>query len=121
MRKFDLEKRLVRFSVQLTKFCDQIPSNQAGQNLTKQLVRSSTSAALNYGEAQGAESRKDFIHKMRITLKELRETSVCLQIIEGTSLYEESKSLINLKNESKELIAIFVSSIQTAKSNFAKK
>jgi len=79
-------------------------------------VRSGTSPALNYGEAQAAESRADFIHKMRICLKELRETFVCLKIIQRKEYFKE-KQLEPLINENRELVSIFVRSIQTAKKN----
>ena len=79
-------------------------------------MRSGTSPALNYGEAQAAESRADFIHKMRICLKELRETFVCLKIIQRKEYFKE-KQLEPLINENRELVSIFVRSIQTAKKN----
>jgi len=75
MRIFDLEDRLIDFSVSVIKIADQLPKTYTGKHLGAQIVRSGTSPALNYGEAQSAESRRDFIHKMKISLKELRETS----------------------------------------------
>jgi four helix bundle protein len=72
-RKFDLEERLITYAVSVIKVIDTLPSNKATTHLGGQLIRSSTSPALNYGEVQAAESRKDFIHKMKIVLKELRE------------------------------------------------
>ena len=84
--------------------------------LSGQLVRSGTSPALNYGEAQAAESRNDFIHKMKISAKELRETYNCLRIINKKNWYAEEKLLLVL-NENNQLIAIFVKSIETAKRN----
>jgi four helix bundle protein len=88
----------------------------AGKNLSGQIVRSGTSPTLNYGEAQAAESRADFIHKMRVCLKELRETFVCLKIIQRKEYFKE-KQLEPLINENRELVSIFVRSIQTAKKN----
>lgn len=82
-----------------------------------QITRSSTSPALNYGEAQSAESKKDFIHKMGICLKELRETFVCLKIIEKANLSTDLESVKRAKTEANELISIFVSSIKTSKNN----
>jgi four helix bundle protein len=79
-------------------------------------VRSGTSPALNYAEAQSAESKNDFVHKMKICLKELRETLVCLKIILLKGYFKENK-LADLVKENNELISIFVKSIQTAKSN----
>lgn len=81
------------------------------------IIRSGTSPALNYGEAQGAENSKDFIHKMGICLKELRETLVCLKIIEKAKLITDAKILSVAKVEANELISIFVSSIKTSKNN----
>ena len=81
MNKFDLEERLVEFSVLIIEIVNEMPNSKASNHLSGQLLRSGTSAALNYGEAQSGESRKDFIHKIKIVLKELRETYVCLKII----------------------------------------
>ncbi|MFZ5940804.1 MAG: four helix bundle protein [Bacteroidota bacterium] len=112
-RKYDLEERLIRFSVQIIKLVDILPNTKAGNSIGSQIVRSGTSPALNYGEAQGAESRKDFIHKLKIVLKELRETNVCLRIIEGAELCIDTELLSSLKSESVELISIIVKSIKT--------
>jgi four helix bundle protein len=73
MNKFDLEERLIEFSVLVIEIVNEMPKTRAGNHLSGQLVRSGTSVSLNYGEAQSGESRKDFIHKMKIVLKELRE------------------------------------------------
>lgn len=114
--KFDLEERLIDFAARCIKVAEVLPQTFAGQHLSGQLTRSSTSPALNYGEAQGAESRKDFIHKMRVCLKELRETLIFLRIIIRAELLSAEK-LQSLKDESEELISIFVISIKTAKKN----
>jgi len=90
---------------------------KAGNHLSGQLVRSGTSVSLNYGEAQSAESKKDFIHKMKIILKELRETYVCLKIIQLSKLFEPENKIIQAQKECNELISIFVKSIDTAKKN----
>lgn len=71
MKPLELEERLISFSVLILKLSDNLPSTFAATHLGKQLIRSATSSALNYGEAQAAESRADFIHKMKIVLKEL--------------------------------------------------
>lgn len=92
-----------------------MPNTQAGNILGGQIVRSGTSPALNYGEAQAAESRKDFIHKFGIILKELRETKVCLKLIKGADLIKNIVIIENGMNEVDQLIAIFVASIVTAK------
>ena len=117
--KFDLEDRLIDFAARCIKVAGALSGDKAGQHLMGQLTRSGTSPALNYGEAQGAESRKDFIHKMKICLKELRETVVCLKIIVRTELLGVEK-LEPLITEANELILIFVTSIGTAKKNMEK-
>lgn len=109
-----LENRLIDFAISVNKMIENLPSTYLGKNLSSQLSRSSTSPALNYGEAQAAESTKDFIHKMRIGLKELRETLVGLKIIDRGVLISNDKNLISLQKEADELISIFVSSINTA-------
>ena len=78
-RKYDIEDRLIRFANQILDLSEKLPNNISIITLTKQLIRSGTSPALNYGEAQAAESDKDFIHKMKISLKELRETQICFK------------------------------------------
>ena len=117
--KFDLEDRLVDFAARCIKVSDALPSSMAGQHLAGQLCRSGTSPALNYGEAQGAESRKDFVHKMSVSLKELRETLICLKIVEKAEMVALEK-LQPLADEADELISIFVTSIKTAKRNINK-
>ena len=114
-KKYDLEARLIAFAIQIMKLTDQLPLSKAGNALGNQIIRSGTSPALNYGEAQSAESRKDFIHKLRIILKELRETSVCLKLIIGSEISSDNITLSNLMTECNELISIFVKSIETAK------
>ena len=114
--QFDLEERLIDFAARCIKVGDSLPNSRAGQHLAGQLTRSGTSPALNYGEAQGAESRKDFIHKMKVCLKELRETLICLKILVRSSLLAE-ETLKPLIDETNELISIFVTSIKTAKVN----
>ncbi len=114
MDKFDLEDRLVDFSVLIIEIANEMPNSKAGNHLAGQIIRSGTSVALNYGEAQGGESRKDFIHKMKVVLKELRETFVCLKIIHKANLYKTEAKIKNAKKENNELIAIFVKSITTA-------
>ena len=80
-RKFDLEDRLIDFAIRISEVAKSLPNTPLGKQINGQMVRSGTSPALNYGEAQSSESTKDFIHKIKIVLKELRETPVCLKII----------------------------------------
>ena len=112
-RKFDLEDRLVDFAVRVIEVAESLPNTYAGKHLAGQIIRSGTSPALNYGEAQSAESVADFIHKMKICLKELRETFVCLKIIKRKNYFAEGK-LDSINQENNELVSIFVKSIATA-------
>ncbi len=80
-RKYDLEERLIDFVLLIDEIIENLPPTKLANHLSGQMVRSGTSPALNYGEAQSAESQKDFIHKMQIILKELRETRIILKII----------------------------------------
>lgn len=117
MNKFDLEDRLVEFSVLIIEIVNEMPNTKASNLLSGQLVRSGTSVSLNYREAQSGESRRDFIHKMKVVLKELRETYVCLKIIHRAKLYKTESKVIEAKKEYNELISIFVKSVATAQSN----
>lgn len=112
--KYDLEERLIKFAVDVIVICGKIDGSFVSQHLSKQLIRSATSAALNYGEAQSAESARDFLHKMKLCLKELRESLVNLKIQKGASLIKNIEMLDILMKENNELIAIFVSSIRTS-------
>jgi len=93
---------------------DKLPKTGGALALAKQISRSGTSPALNYGEVQAAESPKDFIHKMKVCLKELRETQVCLKIIK-LKPYLDQKTVDPVLRECGELVAIFVTSVETAK------
>ena len=119
-RNLRLEKRLIRFSVSVLKCIRLLPKRFDSQHIAKQLMRSSTSPAANYGEAQAAESRIDFIHKLRISLKELRETRVWLIILYETQSETLRANLTDLINESDQLISIFVTSLKTATKNISK-
>jgi four helix bundle protein len=116
MRKNELEERLISFSVSCIGISKKMMEDKAGNHLSGQIIRSSTSCALNYGEAQSGESRKDFIHKMKIVLKELRESHVCLRIIQRSNLTDEIEKVDHAIAEANELISIFVKSITTSQS-----
>ncbi|OFX44184.1 MAG: four helix bundle protein [Bacteroidetes bacterium GWA2_30_7] len=115
--KYDLEERLIRFAIRMLEVSELLPNTKAGNHIAGQLVRSGTSPAFNYGEAQAAESAKDFIHKMGVVLKELRETGICLKIIILKPLINPSDKIKSDLKECNELIAIFTKSIKTAKTN----
>jgi four helix bundle protein len=122
MQKYDLQERLIDFAVAIINITKEIENSKAGNHLAGQIIRSGSSPSLNYSEAQSAESRSDFIHKMSIVLKELRETFSCLKIIERATLYNRNDDKIsNALKESNELVSIFVKSIETAKSKLSKK
>jgi four helix bundle protein len=116
-KKYDLEERLIRFSLQIIDIVEMLPNTRTGNHIAGQTLRSGTSPAFNYGEAQVAESRDDFIHKMKICLKELKETHVALQIIRRKPLVKDLIKADNAIAECKELISIFVRSVETAKKN----
>jgi four helix bundle protein len=120
-RKYDLEERLINFAVIVIDVVESLPNTRAGNHLAGQLIRSGTSPALNYGEAEGAESKKDFVHKLKIVIKELRETGICLRIIDRKSFISQKEKLMTVINECSQLIAIFYKSIQTATKGNGKK
>ncbi len=117
LMKFNLEDRLIDFATLVIDITELLPDNRACNHLAGQLVRSGTAPALIYGEAQSAESRKDFVHKMKIALKELRETRISLRIIDHKTYLEGNARLMISLKESNELISIFVKSIATAREN----
>ena len=119
-RKYDLEDRLINFAVMCLDVVDKLPKSLGAQTLARQLSKSGTSPALNYGEAQAAESNRDFLHKIKICLKELRESQICLQIILRKS-YLDSEIMISVMQEASELVAIFTKSVQTTQTKIASK
>jgi four helix bundle protein len=111
---YDLEERLLDYSVSIIKIVEQLPNTRAGNHVTGQLLRSGTSPYPNHGEAQAAESSKDFIHKLSIALKELRETKRWLMLIQKLHFIKQPELLNEIFLETEELIKIFYSSIKTA-------
>jgi four helix bundle protein len=116
----DLAVRLVNFAVLVYKISKELHKITGNQYFADQIIRSSSSSALNYGEALSAESKKDFIHKVRIVLKELRETNFALQIIQKIELSKSDEVIKEALKENNELISIFVKTIQTAEKNLQK-
>ncbi len=114
-KEYDLENRLIDFAVRIVHAAESLPKTKVGNHIAGQLIRSGTSPAPNYGEAQSSESRADFVHKMKISLKELRETKVWLLMIIKADLIKPASKLKTLIDENDQLIAIFVSSVRTAK------
>jgi four helix bundle protein len=113
-QKYDLEERLLEYSVRIIKIVDQLPNTRVGNHVAGQLLRSGTSPYPNHGEAQSAESPKDFIHKLRISLKELRETKRWLKLVQRVPLIKKPELLNDILVETEELIKIFVTSIKTS-------
>ena len=113
MKPQELENRLIDFAVAIMDVTEALPNTKAGSHIAGQLIRSGTSPAPNYGEARSAESRKDFIHKMKISLKELRETMIWLKIIARKRMVA-GEVVDAAISECDELISIFVSSTRTA-------
>ena len=108
----ELEDRLIDFAVRIINLCDQLPKKPAARHIRGQLLRSGTSPAPNYGEARGSESSKDFVHKLRIVLKELNETRIWLKIIIRANMIP-GRLLVDLLDEYEQLCRIIGASIQT--------
>ena len=116
-RKFDLEDRLLEFASAVIDLSEKLPNTRAGNHVAGQVLRSGTSPYPNHGEAEAAESREDFIHKLKVCLKELRETRRWARLIKRKGWAKDDPTLLFVLSESDELIRIFHSSIQTAKRN----
>ena len=110
---YDLEERLLEYSARIIRLVERLPNTRAGNHVAGQLLRSGTSPLPNHGEAQAAESAKDFVHKLKICLKELRESWRWLLLIQRVPLLRP-RLVDALVKETDELIRIFVRSIQTA-------
>lgn len=116
---FDLADRLIEFAVSVGRVAKRLPRDRLATHVASQLVRCATAPAACYAEARAAESRRDFIHKMQLALKELRETLVWLTIACRVEPARRT-GLVEAQGECGELIAIFVKSVQTAKTNVMK-
>lgn len=116
-RKYDLEERLLEFASSVIDLSEKLPDSRADNHIAGQILRSGTSPYRNRGEAEDAESREDFIHKLKLCLKELRETRRWSRLIKRKGWAKDETTLIFILSESDELIGIFFSSIQTAKRN----
>jgi four helix bundle protein len=114
--RFDLEERLLDFSVRIIRLVDALPNTRAANHVAGQLLRCGTSPYGNHGEVEAAESRKDFVHKLKVCLKELKETRRWLRLLAKSSMLPETK-MTAILNETEELIRIFFSSIRTVERN----
>ena len=110
----ELEERLIDFAVRIIKLTSSLPKTPAGKHIAGQILRSGTSPAPNYGEARGAESSADFVHKLGIVLKELNETSIWLRVIERSEILRR-ELLIDIIEENSELCKILAASLRTAR------
>jgi four helix bundle protein len=115
----ELEERLINFAVRIVRLSSKLPRTPAGKHVAGQILRSGTSPAPNYGEARGAESHADFVHKLRVVLKELNETSIWLRIIVRTRMLQ-AELLRDLLQENRQLCRIFSSSLKTSRSKESK-
>lgn len=116
-RNYDLSDRLIAFNLMVGSMCDLLIETKETMIIKNQLTRSVSSAALNYGEVLVAESRADFIHKISICLKELMESKMAIRIIDGRKLCQDDILVKKCLKESSELVAIFISSVNTARKN----
>ncbi len=113
---YDLEERLLDYAARIIRLCDSLPTSRAGNHIAGQLLRSGSAALPNHGEAEAAESRDDFLHKLRICLKELRESRRWLLLIGRSGLIKPPSKLDPIVEETEQLIRIFFASIRTANS-----
>ena len=114
-RADELEERLIDFAVRIVRLSARLPKTAAGRHTAAQILRSGTSPAPNYGEARGGESEADFVHKLRIVLKELNETSIWLRVIERSQLLK-TELVAGIVKENSELCKIFAASLKTVRS-----
>ena len=112
----ELEGRLINSAVRIIKLSANLPKTPAGRHIAGQILRSGTSPAPNYGEARGAESHADFVHKLGIVFKELNETFIWLRMIEQSELLKP-ELLAGIIEENRELCRVFASSLKTARAN----
>lgn len=116
-KKFDLEDRLIDYTCRMIDVVEALPKTRTGSYLASQLIRSCHSPAFNYGEVQAAESRNDFIHKMSVVLKELKECRIALKIILKKEIIKPKAKLDAIYKETEALVAIIAQSINTAIKN----
>ncbi|MEM7130130.1 MAG: four helix bundle protein [Chloroflexota bacterium] len=112
----DIEERLIGFAVRILKVCGALPETPVGRHIRGQLLRCGTSPAPNYGEARSAESQRDFVHKLKVVLKELNESRVWLKMLVRAELLSEQQ-LNELLDECDQLCRIMGSSIRTSHQN----
>jgi four helix bundle protein len=114
---YDLEERLLQFSVRIIRLTEKMGNSRSGRYVADQLLRSGCSPYGNHGEVEGAESRDDFVHKLRVCYKELRETRRWLRLVAAVPLIQKPDQLTSLLKEADELVRIFAASLRTAQRN----
>ena len=114
-KPFDIKERTFEFGVRIVRLVNTLPRTVAGVKVGDQLVKSGTSIGANVEEADGAESKRDFIHKMSIARKEARETRYWLRIVRATGLSKDAQEVNDLLEESDELVRILSAIIKSAK------
>ncbi len=119
-RTYDLDERLLEYSAEIVRLVEGMAKTKAGTHVGGQLLRSGTSPYFNHGEAEAAESPRDFVHKLGICLKELRETKRALKLTQRIPLVKSPDSVEPLLEETEELIRIFFTSIRTANKSVAR-
>ncbi len=120
-RTYDLEDRLVDYTCRMIDVTESLPKTRSGNYMAGQLIRSCHSPAFNYSESQAAESPDDFIHKLKVVLKELKECRTSLKIIIKKAYISPPSKLEPIYKETEELIAIIGKSISTAEKNKTKR
>jgi four helix bundle protein len=115
--KYDLEERLLEFAVRIIRVTEAMIRSRAGTYVADQLLRAGTSPYGHHGEVEGAESRDDFIHKLKVCYKELREARRWLRLVRRTPLVKNPESIEEILGESEQLVRIFSASIRTAQTN----
>jgi four helix bundle protein len=115
--EYDLEERLLKYAAAVIRIVEKTPESRSANHVVGQLLRSGTSPLPNHGEAQAAESADDFVHTMRVCLKELRETRRWLRLLNEVPLTPDTAEVDRLIKETVELVKIFAASIRTCLQN----
>ena len=119
LKAAELESRFVSFAAEILSISTRLPRTPQGRHICKQLLRSGTATAANYGEARGAESRSDFVHKLGIVLKELNETAIWLELIQRAALLPAT-DIVAIVAENRELSRIITASVKTARGSISR-
>ena len=111
----ELLDRLINFAVMVIRFCSRLPKTYEGRHIAQQLLRSGTAPAPHYGEARSAESTKDFLHKLKLALKEMNESKVWIEIVRRSEMLSE-KGVVGIATECDELCKILNASVSKVRS-----